>query len=237
MTKLTKNLFGGKLRQLENEQTILGVVWNFVNDELIFDFSELAILIQGTEPTKTRIVAIATKVYDPIGFAAPVIVCCSRSKIGWNELLMGELLIKWKRLVSGFQGVATSIPRCCFGLLAKDGSCCSLVGFCDASMGAYVAVVYLRSEGSAGTTVNFIASKTRVAPVDKQSIPRLELLSTVLLARLICTVSIALEAEIQLQPYCCYSNFKVVQFWIKGTTKEWYLDSWSNASQVRSGTG
>jgi len=79
-----------------------------VNDGLIFDFNELAILIQGTEPTKRRIGAIATKFYDPIGFVAPVIVCFKMlfqelciSKIGWDELLMGKLLIKWKRLVQG----------------------------------------------------------------------------------------------------------------------------------------
>ena len=97
----TKNLLGGRLRQLENVQKILGVTWNFVNDELIFDLNELAIQIKGTEPTKRRIVAIATKFYDPIGFVAPVIICfkmlfqelCT-SKIELDEPLSGELLIK-----------------------------------------------------------------------------------------------------------------------------------------------
>ena len=99
----TKNLLGGRLRQSENEQKILGVVWNFVNDELIFDLNELAILIRGTESTKRRIVAIATKFYDPIGFVAPVIICFKMlfqelciNKIEWDEPLSGELLTKWK---------------------------------------------------------------------------------------------------------------------------------------------
>ena len=224
----TKNLLGGRLRKSENEQKILGVVWNFVNDEPIFDLNELAILIRGTEPTKRRIVAIATKFYDPIGFVAPVIICFKMlfqelciNKIEWDEPLSGELLTKWKRLVLGFQGVATSIPRCYFKLLAKEGSHCSLMGFCDASAGAYAAVVYLRIEGSAGITVNFVVSKIRVSPVNKQSIPRLELLSSLLLAKLISSVSTSLEAEIQLQPHCCYSDSKVALLWIKGTTKEW----------------
>lgn len=64
---------------------------NFVNDEVIFDLNELAILIKGTEPTK-RIVAIVNKFYDTIGFMAPVIACfktlfqeiCT-SKIEWNK--------------------------------------------------------------------------------------------------------------------------------------------------------
>ena len=94
------------------------------------------------------------------------------------------------------------------------------MGFCDALAGAYAAVVYLRIEGSAGITVNFVVSKTRVSPVNKQSIPRLELLSSLLLAKLISSVSTALETEIQLQPHCCYSDSKVALFWIKGTTKK-----------------
>ena len=224
----TKNLLGGRLRQSENEQKILGVTWNFVNDELIFNLNELAIQIKSTEPTKRKIVAIATKFYDPIGFVAPVIIrfktlfqeLCT-SKIAWDEPLSGELLIKWKRLVSEFQGVTTSIPRCYFELLSIEEGHCSLIGFCDASAGAYAAVVYLRVEGSAGTTVNFVVSKTRVSPVNKTSIPRLELLSTLLLARLISSVSVALEADIQSQPHRCFSDSKVALFWIKGVTKEW----------------
>jgi len=65
-----------------------------------------------------------------------------------------------------------------------------------------------------------VASKTRVAPVNKQSIPRLELLSTLLLAKLISSVSVALEADVQLQPHCCFSDSNVALFWIKGITKE-----------------
>ena len=65
------------------------------------------------------------------------------SKIGWDEPLSGQPLSKWRQLVSGFQGVTTSIPRCYFALLDKVSSQCSLQGFCDASSGAYAVVVYL----------------------------------------------------------------------------------------------
>ena len=58
----------------------------------------------------------------------------------------------------------------------------SLQGFCDASSGAYAAVVYLKIKNSTESIVNFVACKTCVAPTSKQSIPRLELLSALLLA-------------------------------------------------------
>ena len=61
-----------------------------------------------------------------------------------------------------------------------------LHGFSDASQRAYAAVIYMRSRYSDGRVeVRLVASKSRVAPLKKQSIPRLELLGAVLLARLV----------------------------------------------------
>ena len=55
----------------------------------------------------------------------------------------------------------------------------------DASECAYAAVMYLRTVYVDGTvSISLIASKTRVSPVKKQSIPRLELLGALILARL-----------------------------------------------------
>ena len=142
-------------------------------------------------------------------------------KIGWDDPLTGELLSQWKSLVSTFQGVVTSIPRCYFLLSERLSSTCSLQGFCDASSGAYAAVVYLKIESEGGNIVNFVASKTRVAPTTKQTIPRLELLSALLLSNLISNVSVALMPEIELKESCCYTDSKVALYWIKGTEKEW----------------
>ena len=56
-----------------------------------------------------------------------------------------------------------------------------LHGFSDASHKAYAAVVYLRSEHANGDIeVNLVASKSRVAPMKRQSIPLLELLGACL---------------------------------------------------------
>ena len=61
-------------------------------------------------------------------------------------------------------------------------------GFCDASKHAFAAVVYLVLKSPVGQTVRFLVSKTRVAPLKPQTIPRLELLSALLLARLVTSV-------------------------------------------------
>ena len=60
-----------------------------------------------------------------------------------------------------------------------------LHGFSDASEHAYVVVLYLRTLYSDGSiTVRLVASKTKVTPLKKQSIPRLELLGALIFARL-----------------------------------------------------
>ena len=207
---------------------MLGLRWNFVQDELIFDLNELAMSVKGIEPTKRQIVAITTKFYDPLGFISPVIIrfkilfqAMCIHKIGWDEPLTGALLSQWRSLVSTFQGMSTSIPRCYFVLSERLSSTCQLQGFCDASSGAYAAVVYLRIESEAGNSVNFVASRTRVAPTAKQTIPRLELLSALLLSRLISNVSVALASEVDLKESHCYTDSKVALYWIMGTEKEW----------------
>ena len=134
-----------------------------------------------------------------------------------------ELLKEWNALLADLkQAKSLSIPRCYSN--RQEESLCTyrLCGFCDASVRAYAAVVYLTVEADTHTEVKFLAAKTRVAPLQIQTIPRLELLSALLLARLITTVMKALSPTIpQLAIQKCYTDSLVSLFWIRGTEKEW----------------
>ena len=105
--------------------------------------------------------------------------------------------------------------------LEKKGTSCRLLGFSDASRLAYAAVVHLQVEIMCGSSVLFIAAKTRVSPLHNHSIPRLELLGALLLSRLLSSVSIALSKELKLGPPSCFTDSKVALFWIKGYEREW----------------
>ena len=114
----TKEVLGGRLTS-DKEQRILGVKWNFVQDQLVFDLNELAILVRSTEATKRHIVSVASKFYDPLGFISPVTIQFKMlfrdlcvSKVGWDEPLSGELLSKWNAIASSFDSVTLTIPRC-----------------------------------------------------------------------------------------------------------------------------
>ena len=69
-----------------------------------------------------------------------------------------------------------------------------LHGFSDASPTAYGAVIYLVAKTvNSKTHVAFVRSKSRVAPIKPQTVPRTVLLGNVLLVRLLNSVEEALK--------------------------------------------
>ncbi len=142
--------------------------------------------------------------------------------MGWDQPLSGELLRKWHSLTSNLlEGQPISIPRYYLKDIHEEATAYSLCGFCDTSTGAYAAVVYLLVKTGANSLVRFVASKTRVAPLRTQTIPRLELLSALLLARLVRNVTYSLESELPLAQPICFTDSKVALFWIQGIDKDW----------------
>ena len=118
---------------------------------------------------------------------------CS-SKLEWDGQLEGEAARQWNRLPRDIKSLSKiRVQRCLFN---KDYQVVSkqLHGFCDASEKAFAAVVYIRIEYEHMLPdIQLVASKTRVAPVKKQSIPQLKLLSATILARLMATIDTGLN--------------------------------------------
>ena len=156
--------------------------------------------------------------------------------MAWDQPLTGDLLREWKHLLEMMkEAKIITIPRLLF-----PGSSCSiqsakLVGFCDASSKAYAAIVYLKLETEDHLVdIKFVAAKTRVAPVGGMTIPRLELLSALVLSKLIDGVHAALKTEFHLSDSVCFTDSKVALFWIQGTNHEWKQFVENRASTIRS---
>ena len=211
------------------EQKVLGVRWEVAKDQLCFGFSDIAHHAARMEPTKRNLVSVVGKFYDPIGFLSPIVIkfkilfqdLCE-GKNNWDQPLTGELLRKWEVLVSELQNSPPmTLPRCIWTGVPADEWSASLHGFCDASKHAYAAVVYLVIKTPNGPFVRFIASKTRVAPLKTQTIPRLELLSALLLARLAKSITDSVESDLSLEPPTSYTDSKVSLYWILGVDRVW----------------
>ena len=86
----------------------------------------------------------------------------------------------------------------------------TLYGFCDASTHAYAAVVYLVIETDAYREVKFIVSKTRVAPLQAQTVPRL--LSAFLLSKLVLSVKDSLDSTLPRLSIQCYTDSQVALY-------------------------
>ena len=95
-----------------------------------------------------------------------------------------------------------------------------LHAFGDASEVAYATAIYIRvvpKEGKASTSL--VMSKTRVAPVRKISLPRLELMAAVITARLCIYVKDAIDCPIS--RIVCWTDNSSTLHWIRGSASQW----------------
>jgi len=84
--------------------------------------------------------------------------------------------------------------------------------FSDASADAYAAVVFFRAENTEGVTIQLVQAKCQVAPLNKPTLPRLELLAACIEARLVQSVIEALKwAQV---PVFLWSDSIIVFAWI-----------------------
>lgn len=172
---------------------ILGLQWNPTTDCFSYRI-ELPI----AEPTKRSISSNVAKIYDPLGFISPLIIKmkkylqeCWKLGIDWDDSVPIELGSSWESLLKQLPIISNlSIPR----FVRSD--CLpvyQVVGFADASETAYCATVYLRVISQEEIKTSLLTAKTKLAPLKKLTIPRLELCGCFLLARLYHSIAGFLE--------------------------------------------
>jgi hypothetical protein len=189
--------------------------------------------------TKRALLKLIAKIFDSLGFLSPFtirlkamfhILCCD--KIDWDEELHGESRERFNSFVSDLQHLSNvRIRRCYFDVGSKPTNI-QLHGFSDASQQAFVAVVYLRSTYEDGrVAVKFVASKTKVAPTKKQSIPLLELLGALILARLVATIKESLSLPLDTETFYWVDSITTL-YWIQNV-KSWKQYVEHRAREIR----
>nr|XP_029736109.1 uncharacterized protein LOC115270912 [Aedes albopictus] len=214
----------------------LGVSWEPGTDQLRFDSTPD---ISSGPPTKRSILSAVSKHFDPLGLTAPVII---RAKIllqelwlqpcGWDEEVSDTIRAKW-------DSYRIELPRISsyrtdrYALLPN--STFQLHTFADASQQAYGACIYARSTDTEGRTkVQLMASKSRVAPLKRISLPRLELSAAVIAARLHQKVVDALDMPISESHF--WSDSTVTLEWLRSAPYTWNTFVANRVSEIQNTT-
>ncbi|XP_050302472.1 uncharacterized protein LOC126740480 [Anthonomus grandis grandis] len=193
---------------------ILGLQWNPVLD--VFSYSVKPI---ARECTKRVILSEIAKIYDPLGFVAPVVLVakCLIQRlwiqgVGWDEVPTSDVVNQWQVYVSQLPLLSSfAIPR---HVTISDAVCTELHGYCDASLLAYGGVLYMRQIDSEGNVhVNLLCAKSKVCPLKVLSVPRLETCAALLLSNLMHFV--ITNSPIKFDRIYAWSDSSVALYWIK----------------------
>ncbi|KHJ39851.1 hypothetical protein D918_10113 [Trichuris suis] len=144
-----------------------------------------------------------------------------QSGCGWDESIPDVLNAKWNRWKQELHMLPQLlVQRTLIPVDINAVASIELHAFADASGKAYGAVVYMKVETvSANNFVNMVIVKSRVAPLKKITLPRLELTAALVAARLVCYVK--REIEMKVDRVACWSDSKVALSWIRSPSKSW----------------
>lgn len=222
----------------EQEKTsVLGLKWLIYTDEFTYDVNCADI---SGKLTKRIILSKIGQLYDPNGFISPVIVRAKllmqklwQSKLDWDEQVTKEICVEWAMIWNNIKIVEQiRIPRW-IGEISIGQK--QIHGFCDASVKAYGAAIYVRVINKSGQIqTNLLVSKSRVAPIKAVTIPRLELAAAELLSNLFFVVSNAMEW--QDAEYYLWSDSTIALQWIHKHPAELKMFVANRVSQIRAHT-
>ncbi|XP_074041972.1 uncharacterized protein [Leptinotarsa decemlineata] len=197
----------------ENAKT-LGMIWNALTDRFLYKIS----VGTSTRVTKRTVLSETSQIFDPLGLLSPSILLAKlimrdiwMEKIDWDESLPSNLHTRWSRFRDELKDFnELSIPR---RVICPEFVSLEIHGFLDSSAHAYGACVYIKSCNSRGEAfVNLACAKSKVAPLKIQTIPRLELIASLLMCRMVDKVKNSLKLKVDLITY--WTDSTVVLGWI-----------------------
>ncbi|XP_055611269.1 uncharacterized protein LOC129757912 [Uranotaenia lowii] len=198
----------------------LGIQWRPVEDSFSFKVN-----LGATEvSSKRQFLSDSSKLFDPFGWLAPVTISVKilfqqlwLYSTSWDDPLPPVIELTWNAIKDYLHQLEEiRIPR----FAANFDGRVELHGFSDASEAACSAVVYTRATDEKGNiVVTLLAAKTKVAPLEQVSLPRLELNAAALLADLMERVVSAFE---HLKVECwAWTDSTIVLQWLSALPRKW----------------
>ncbi|XP_058128448.1 uncharacterized protein LOC131292358 [Anopheles ziemanni] len=212
--------------QIGEKQAIklLGLAWCPTEDTF-----QLVVQDEFYEPLgsleKRRLASKVGKLYDPIGILQPVIVTGKillqdlwRDGFGWDEAASPRMIESWNGFASHLPLLRQlPIPRMALPSEPQDAI---MYGFSDASTKAFGCAIYLRFlDGEGNPQSRLLCSRSRLAPIEEVTLPRLELQGALLLARFYAKIKDAFGTRISQTRW--WTDSQVVLAWIRSDNTKW----------------
>ena len=91
--------------KINNKQKILGILWDEIEDNLVFRLDDIFKDAANVVPTKRNILSVISTFYDPVGYLQPFTIQLKilfqkiyKLNINWDNSI-GELLVEWKKIL------------------------------------------------------------------------------------------------------------------------------------------
>ncbi|XP_023247400.1 uncharacterized protein LOC106642609 [Copidosoma floridanum] len=209
----------------------LGLKWLPQADNFIF---KPTVAPSPSIITKRIILSETAKLFDPLGWLAPVIVTAKImmqdlwiNKFDWDVPIRGDLLQQWMKFRNFLTKLdVIKVPR---WIGCSETFSWQLHDFADASKRAYTAAVYAVVPGQSSV---LLMAKTKVAPTKMETLPRLELCGALLLVCL--TKHLLPKLHRQPQYIHFWSDSKVVLNLLKGHPSRWQTFIANRVSEITS---
>ncbi|XP_063931843.1 uncharacterized protein LOC135143832 [Zophobas morio] len=188
--------------------------------------SNLQFILPG-KCTKRHLLSSLARIFDPLGILTPLTFFIKHLiqriwslKLAWDDAPPNDILRVWNIFARDLSVLNDfSLPR---RLLCDNFLSCEIHGLADSSEKGYAAVVFLVFRfATLEPRTQFVCAKSKVAPLKKITIPRLELSAAVLLTRFLNLVCRINKDKIPFNRLCAWTDSPIVLAWIKSSPHRW----------------
>ncbi|XP_055714378.1 uncharacterized protein LOC129808617 [Phlebotomus papatasi] len=202
----------------DSSTSTLGISWDSKLDAFSF---RSPISPDEVCDIKRKVLSAIARLFDPLGLIGPIVIVAKMIlqdahslKIGWDDPIPDWLGLRWNAFVSDLQHLnQLSIPRWVSHIPAPVHT--ELHAFADASQRAYGVAIYLvNSDEEGAVSSRLLIAKSRVAPITRQTIPKLELCGAHLAAELATRVRKQFDPD----DVFFWTDSTIVLYWLNGSS-------------------
>lgn len=217
------------------QERALGINWDVNEDKIT-----LCVKIEDKPLTRRGLLSTISTIFDPLGIVAPVTLRAKaivqnlcRQKIGWDEAIPVEDKERWLHWLSSLPCLEqVRINRCYKPVGMENIQNRQLHLFSDGSETGYGACAYLRLAGENGEVYcSLLAGKSRLAPMKKTTIPRLELSGAVCASRL-CSM-IKRELEVMVDQTVFWTDSTIVLGYLRNESRRFKTFVGNRVSEIQ----